>query len=231
MPEQCHQRPLGKRDVTLVAGWGTVLTGSDSEGEALREGDELVARAKNGDEVAWAELYADHAERLVVWLGHLHQLDAAVDAEDIAAEAWLTAARRIGDFSGTRSDFAGWLFSIARNISRNRYRTTRSRGTAPLAPLGMEDVIGSTDDHARGVAGDDHVRRLVASLPEREAQVIACIDVVGLDVATTARALDLSPGAVRVAHHRGLRRLRRLLSRHEAAGPASDVTPRRAREM
>src|SRR3546814_19466243 len=107
-----------------------------------------------------------HAERLVVWLQHLHQLDAAVDAEDIAAEAWLTAARRIADFSGDGNDFAGWLFGIARNISRNRYRTTRSRGTAPLGPRGIEDLGGCIDDHAGTVVGDDLARRLAGGLPE-----------------------------------------------------------------
>jgi RNA polymerase sigma-70 factor (ECF subfamily) len=37
---------------------------------------------------------------------------------------------------------------------------------------------------------------------------VGCIDVIGLDVATTARALGMSTTAVRVARHRGLRRLR-----------------------
>jgi RNA polymerase sigma-70 factor, ECF subfamily len=40
--------------------------------------------------------------------------------------------------------------------------------------------------------------------------VVACIDVVGLDVASTAAALDMKTTAVRVARHRGLRRLRSL---------------------
>jgi RNA polymerase sigma-70 factor (ECF subfamily) len=48
----------------------------------------------------------------------------------------------------------------------------------------------------------------LASLPPREREVLACLEVVGLDVATTAAALGLSATAVRVARHRGLRRLR-----------------------
>lgn len=60
------------------------------------------------------------------------------------------------------------------------------------------------------LVGRDWVRRALAALPERERDVVACLDVVGLDVDSTARALGISPVAVRVAHHRGLRRLRRL---------------------
>ncbi len=51
---------------------------------------------------------------------------------------------------------------------------------------------------------------LLSHLSERERQVVACIDVVGLDVAATAAALQMSATAVRVARHRGLRRLRAL---------------------
>ncbi len=38
--------------------------------------------------------------------------------------------------------------------------------------------------------------------------MLACLEVVGLDIATTATALGISATAVRVARHRGLRRLR-----------------------
>ena len=58
---------------------------------------------------------------------------------------------------------------------------------------------------------EHHVRWLLAQLSPREAEVVACIDVVGLDVASTAQALDMGTTAVRVARHRALGRLRRLL--------------------
>jgi RNA polymerase sigma-70 factor (ECF subfamily) len=192
------------------------------------QGDELIARARAGDEAAWAELYGDHAERLVVWLRHLSYVDPAADAEDIAAEAWLTAARRVADFEGDRHDFAGWLFGIARNVSRGRARTSSRRRTTPLEPDLLEVVAGGDGDPASRIAGEDRARRLVASLPEREAQVVACIDVVGLDVASTSRALGIGATAVRVAHHRGLRRLRGLLAAEEADG---DVTLRGGGDM
>ncbi|GAA1793897.1 RNA polymerase sigma factor [Nocardioides hankookensis] len=189
------------------------------------EGDELVARARTGDESAWAELYGDHAERLVVWLRHVHRPDGSADAEDIAAEAWLTAARRLADFEGDRHDFAGWLFGIARNVARHSHRASRTRRTTPLGPEQLEFAGTRADvgDPAAQVAGDDLARSLVSTLPEREAQVVACLDVVGLDVATTSRALGISATAVRVAHHRGLRRLRQRL--------AADVTLRGADGM
>ena len=199
--------------------------------------DELVVRARVGDEDAWAELYGDHAERLVVWLGHLPHVDPASDAEDVAAEAWLTASHKIADFSGDRHDFAGWLFGIARNVARNRHRASNRRRTSPEDHAVDGDRFGRVEDPAYGVVADDAARRLIARLPEREAQVVACLDVVGLDVATTRGALGMSAGAVRVAHHRGLRRLRGMLAPVEGRRPsvvslvAADVTLAGPRDM
>lgn len=169
-----------------------------------REDDELISRAKQGDAEAWRELYQAHAGRLVIWLGTRPSRDAAVQSEDLAAEAWLTSAGKIAEFQGTSDEFAGWIFGIARNLSRNATRRSNRRGTDPTDELDRP----SSDDLEALLAGRDWVRRALARLPERERDVVACLDVVGLDVAQTARALDMSPVAVRVAHHRGLRKLR-----------------------
>jgi RNA polymerase sigma-70 factor (ECF subfamily) len=183
--------------------------------------DDLISRAKGGDQQAWRELYAAHAARLVQWLNTLRLGDASTGAEDVAADAWLTAARRIADFKGDSSAFAGWLFGIARNVGVNTSRRSSRRATSPYAP-DVEDTLiwGITEDPTTGVAGADAIQRLLARLPRREAEVVACIDVVGLDVTSTARALGMSPTAVRVAHHRALGRLRKLMPRadHQSSG-------------
>lgn len=176
-----------------------------------RRDDELVSRARRGDEDAWAELYRSHAGRLVVWLRSLPSGDAATAPEDVAAEAWLTAARLLGDFAGSSDDFAGWLFSIARHEASNRRRTTARRATQPHDTTVSDVDWGRVEDASGLVDGSDLTRRLLALLSPREAEVVACIDVVGLDAATTAVALGMTPTAVRVARHRALRRLRGVL--------------------
>jgi RNA polymerase sigma-70 factor (ECF subfamily) len=51
----------------------------------------------------------------------------------------------------------------------------------------------------------------VASLPPLQAEVIMLRVVAGLDTDAVARLVGRSPGAVRVAVHRGLRRLARTM--------------------
>lgn len=185
------------------------------------EDDDVVSRARQGDDSAWAELYRRHGGRLIVWLHTLPSGDASHSPEDVAADAWLTAAQKLTDFTGSSDDFAGWLFSIARNVASNRRRTASRRATTPQ-PAGVADAFGRADacDHMAGVDTHEWTRQLLKRLPLRQAEVIACIDVVGLDAAATSEALGISAATVRVARHRGLRRLRTILI-EEGAAPRS----------
>jgi len=171
--------------------------------------DETIARAKQGDPAAWRALYTAHAGRLLVWLRSLPTGDAGVAADDLASETWLTAATKIADFRGTSDEFAGWLFGIARLQRRNAVRRTGRRRTSPAT---SETLDLTSREHVPDAGADSEadswITWLLSHLPERERQVVACLDVVGLDSETTAVALRLSPGAVRVAHHRALKKLR-----------------------
>ncbi len=172
--------------------------------------DALVAAARTGDEAAWRGLYELHARRLVLWLGALPTGDSAMSAEDVAADSWAVAASKIGEFEGSDHEFGGWLVGIARNMVFNYRRRSQRRRTEPSDDPGLDrPAVGLGPEDV--VAGSDLTRHLLSRLSAREAEVVACIDVVGLDVAATALALDMSPTAVRVARHRALGRLRREL--------------------
>ena len=173
----------------------------------------LVSAARSGDQAAWRELYALHHRRLTVWLGSLAPGDALDSPEDLAAEAWLLAAAKLGEFSGSDDDFAGWLFTLARNLAANSHRKAVRRRTEPTAvDPSSDEVWGLARDDVARVDEQDATRELLSHLSRREAEVVACIDVVGLDVAATARALGMKPTAVRVARHRALVRLRKIIT-------------------
>jgi len=165
-----------------------------------------VDLAREGDPAAWRALYDAHAGRLVLWLRQLPTGDAAADADDLAMDAWTVAASKIADFDGDDDAFAGWLFGIARNHVMNIRRRSARRATyataePPETTMPTESVTGPAETA-------EAIRDALSALPQREGEVITCIDVVDLDVETTARVLGISRPAVRVARQRGLRRLR-----------------------
>lgn len=190
----------------------------------MTDDPELIERARHGEAAAWRELYLSLSGRLLLWLRSRPSGDAATDPEDLLMETWLVAADRISDFTGGPDDFAGWLFGIARNQARNAQRRTGRRATTPVPdhPQAAWITQGSS------VEGDDWVRCMLARLPPREGEVLACMEVVGLDSATTASVLGISATAVRVARHRGLSRLRKVLAADQA-GSVDAITRRAVR--
>jgi RNA polymerase sigma-70 factor (ECF subfamily) len=175
--------------------------------------DAVIAAAKSGDEGAWRELYGVLGGRLMGWLRTQPSLDASLDAEDLANEAWLTAARRVNEFNGSMDDFAGWIFVIARNLALNASRRSLRRATTPTA-LDPRELVGEQDSIDEGAEVDSRewIGELLGILSKRERDVVACIDIAGLDVARTARVLGIGRSAVRVAHHRAMKRLQAMLT-------------------
>lgn len=171
----------------------------------MRDDDECVAAAKRGDPAAWRELYRAHAGRLLLWL-EARAVGGAEAPEDLAAATWLVAAERIADFHGSADDFGGWLFGIARNHGANAWRrsVSRARGKDLLGADAPPTLAGPESS----LIADEWVREALDLLPPREREVIACLEVLDLDVATTATVLEMTAVSVRVARHRALRRLR-----------------------
>lgn len=182
--------------------------------------DALVARAKQGEPEAWRELYRLHAGRLVVWLQTRPTGDAAASPEDVASEAWLVAAAKVAEFEGSTADFGGWLFGIARRISANSRRTFQRRNTRTTEAWESFDVV---PDPSVDVAHQDWVRATLAQLPSRERAAVGLVDGLGMEPAAAAEVLGISPVALRVARHRGLRRLRH--AARPGLGPLPGAAP------
>lgn len=171
--------------------------------------DAAVTRARQGDPEAWRELYAEHAGRLLAWLRLRPLGDAALSADDVAGEAWFVAASKIADFEGTSEEFAGWLFGIARKVAANAQRTAQRRATLPEEPADLAEVAPMVEDHAGDHERLDWVRSMLATLSQRERDCIGLVDALGMEPKQAAAVLGISPVALRVARHRGLRRLNR----------------------
>lgn len=168
--------------------------------------DEAVHRARNGDEAAFLALWDALQPRLLRYL----QVAGCDDVDDVAGETWLQVVRDLPGFKpGSADEFRAWLFTIARHRaidaarSRKRFRDkVLAAGQAPTVTPGnpVEDEVFHDLSTRQAVA-------LVAGLPANQAEVIALRVIAGLDTDVVARMLRKSPGAVRVALHRGLRAL------------------------
>ena len=101
--------------------------------EAPLVSDELVARARAGDEAAFVELYRAVQPRLLRYLRVL----VSDEAEDAAAETWLQVCRDLARFSGGGAGFLAWMIRVGRNraIDQARHRVRR-----PAVPVPAEQL-------------------------------------------------------------------------------------------
>jgi RNA polymerase sigma-70 factor, ECF subfamily len=177
---------------------------------------EVVRGAVGGDEVAFGQLYRALQPGLLRYLKGL----VGEDAEDIASEAWLQIARDIRSYRGEGSGFAGWAAMIARNRAMDHLRYRQRRPSTAMAVDEFVDLAGLDDTEGRALqAVETHaVIEWIAALPRDQAEAVLLRVVLGLDAEAAAKVMGKRPGAVRMAAHRGLRRLADELDRDPSSG-------------
>jgi RNA polymerase sigma-70 factor, ECF subfamily len=170
----------------------------------------LLAAAQCGSEQAFSVLWRDVNPALLRYL----RVVAAEHAEDVAAETWVQVVRGLPRFTGDESAWRAWLFTTARRRLLDQVRLRKRHPSEPLDEISPMDIPRTAD--AEQLAMDnmatESAMALLSKLPEQPAEVIFLRVVAGLDTEAVAEMLGRSPGAVRVAAHRGLKKLAALLS-------------------
>ena len=93
--------------------------------------EELLARARSGDGVAFGELTEPYRRELQL---HCYRMLGTVsDAEDLVQETLLSAWRSVGGFRGSAS-VRTWLYRIATNRCLNALRDAERRPAAAVPP-------------------------------------------------------------------------------------------------
>jgi RNA polymerase sigma-70 factor (ECF subfamily) len=170
----------------------------------------VLAAAQEGSEAAFSRLWRDANPALVRYLRVL----APQAAEDVAAETWLQVVRGLAGFRGDEQRWRAWLFTTARRRAIDEARRRSRRPEKPLGETlpGWLPVSPDAADLAVEQIGTRAALSLVARLPAGQAEVILLRVVAGLDTGTVARLVGRSPGAVKVAAHRGLRTMAGMLA-------------------
>ncbi|MBV9379770.1 MAG: RNA polymerase sigma factor [Streptosporangiaceae bacterium] len=170
----------------------------------------LLAAAQGGSEAAFSVLWRDGNPALLRYL----RVIAPEAAEDTAAETWVQVVRGLPRFSGDEAAWRAWLFTIARRRALDQARLRRRHPAEPLEGIQPAEVPRAYDAEQQAMENlaTEAAITLVSRLPRQQAEVILLRVVAGLDTEAVAGLLGRSPGAVRVAAHRGLRKLATMLA-------------------
>jgi RNA polymerase sigma-70 factor (ECF subfamily) len=153
---------------------------------------------------AMKELHDDHASALWAFCLHLTANDRA-RAEDVAQETMLRAWRNASVLTESRGSVRSWLFTVARNIVIDEWRTRRAhREFATAEPPQIEAAGDGTDELLLSWVVADALTTLSA---DHRAVLVECY-YRGRSVAEVARRLGIPEGTVKSRTHYALRQLR-----------------------
>ena len=174
----------------------------------------MLASAQRGNEAAFARLWRDANPPLLRYLSVV----SSGEHDDVAAETWASVVRGLRRFQGDENHWRAWLFATARRraVDDGR-RRARVRHRAVGDVCDLDDLTAdapafhrSTRDPAEVVLAHQAVAAALAAirrLPPLQAEVLMLRLVAGLPTDTVAELVGSTPGAVRVAAHRGLKRV------------------------
>ncbi len=131
-------------------------------------------------------------------------------AEDLTATTFEKAWTKRTRYRQDLSSFSTWVFTIARNVATDHFRTARA--TAPLADAGAvpADVLSPEAAFAQR----EHFVRLarhIGQLPEREQELLALKYGAGMGQQEIAALTGLTASHVGVIVHRAVKQLRAIM--------------------
>lgn len=188
----------------------------DDEDQAAAIGA-LVRRAAEGDQRATHDLLAHvHPLALRYCRSRLARLpgDARHFVDDLAQEVCLAVLCALPRYRDQGRPFEAFVFAIAAHKVADLQRAAmRGPGStavpADALPEKPDEALGPEE---RALLSSDAAwaRELLACLPDNQRELILLRVAVGLTAEETGQVLGMSAGAVRVAQHRALSRLRAL---------------------
>jgi len=180
--------------------------------------DELILKARSGDEAAFKELVETHQDRIFnTAIGFLHNRE---DAEDIAQEVFMAVHQSIGGFHGT-SKLSTWLYRITVTKSLDFLRRKkRKKRFAVILRLGdlQDDKPGyePADFIHPGITFENQERaavlfKAIDRLPDHQKTAFTLCHVEGLSYQETSEVMRVSISSVESLLFRARQNLREYL--------------------
>jgi RNA polymerase sigma-70 factor (ECF subfamily) len=172
---------------------------------------DLLARAAAGDSTAFGMLIALHeprirrlAYRLLGWRGQ------AADLDDVVQDVFVRLLEKLGTFRG-EANVATWLTRVTinrcRSLQRRQWVHERWKRLRGRVERSYEATAASDDDDV-----SVRVRAAVASLSQRDREVIVLFHLERRPTVEIAQMLGASTNAIDVRLHRARQRLKALLT-------------------
>ena len=166
--------------------------------------EDLMHRAQQGDKKAYAALF--HAILPLLKAFVSRRLNGTEDVDDVVQDILLSIHRASHTYDTDRS-FKIWMFTIARHRLNDHLRRLYSKERN--LEISLEDVTDeiSASDVTESRDRHEYLNKILDSLPEKQKKIVTMMKIEGYTAEDTARAMNMSVSAVKVAAHRAYKSL------------------------
>jgi RNA polymerase sigma-70 factor (ECF subfamily) len=174
---------------------------------------EWIRQAKLGNTDAFGALYSLHAESVYRFL--LSNLGDVQEAEDLTEEVFIRVWRAIPSYEEGEFPFTAFVFRIARNLLIDHFRANhRKMISVSIEAENLDESLKDPD--ATPIYNLEHEELYAAlhRLREDYREILVLRFLSDLSIIEISKAMDRSPGAVRVLQHRALAALRKVLQKN-----------------
>jgi RNA polymerase sigma-70 factor, ECF subfamily len=193
---------------------GARATPSRAMAESPVEDQELLRQLRKGNETAFTALYERYQGPIYRFA--LHMSGNIATAEEVTQEVFMLLIGNPKGYQGDKGPIGGYLFGIARNLTRRMIQ--KSRLDLPIEEEWLDSgESGFTSD--LDVLSDlsntellEFLRKAVLALPEQYREVVALCDLEEMSYADAGTLLECSPGTVASRLHRARAMLKTKLS-------------------
>lgn len=161
--------------------------------------ERLLERMRQGDDSAFAELFARH--RAVVYRYAVHMAGHGA-ADDIVQEAFLALIRQSSRFDPARGTVQAYLLGIARKHLLKRFEMARISEPIDEESSRLETSAPNPFEDLSRAEIVDRVRAAIVTLPLVFREAIVLCDLNETDYETAAAVMDCPVGTVRSRLHR-----------------------------
>lgn len=202
---------------------------NDLNSTLQRQADaDLVRRAQEGDETAFADLFNAHKGKIYSLC--LRMTSNTAEAEDLTQDAFLQVFRKLATFRGD-SALSTWLYRVAVNTVLMHFRKKGLRQVSLDEPANQEAGApkrehGKVDGRLSTSVDRIALARAMKELPAGYRKIFLLHEVKGYEHHEIARLLSCSVGNSKSQLHKAKMRMRELLGWPKAAS-----SPRKAATM
>lgn len=172
----------------------------------------LVQKAKAGDPDAFAQLYDAYVDRIYRYIYFRVSDDALT--EDLTSQVFLKAWEYLDRYQAGTSPYLAWLYTIARNLVIDHYRTKRET-------VNLDDIVHITgnepspDDEVQNRFEIQEMRDALQFLTDEQQQVLILRFISGLSTENVAEIMEKREGAIRALQMRALQTLSKYMMEKE----------------